>query len=57
MTEHCKGKGTVRPITGHESPEGEYRYSSALSLTSAVDEGGGKRHASASLPPGRRVTH
>ena len=26
-------KGKVRPITGHEGPEGEQRYSSALSLT------------------------
>jgi hypothetical protein len=29
-----------RPKTGHERPEGEQRYSSTLSLTSAVDEGG-----------------
>jgi hypothetical protein len=20
---HCKGKGTIHPITGHEGPEGE----------------------------------
>jgi hypothetical protein len=26
--------GKVQPITGHEGPEGEYRYSSTLSLTS-----------------------
>ena len=30
-------KGKVRPITGHEGPEGEYRYSSTLSLTSTLD--------------------
>jgi hypothetical protein len=30
----------VNPRTGHEGPEGEYRYSSILSLTSAPDEGG-----------------
>jgi hypothetical protein len=27
------------PITGHEGPEGEKRYSSTLSLTSALDAG------------------
>ena len=30
-----KGKG--HPITGDEGPEGEYRYSSTLSLTLALD--------------------
>ena len=35
-----KCKGTVRPITGHEGPEGEKRYSSTLSLTLALDGGG-----------------
>jgi hypothetical protein len=29
-----KGKGKVHPRTGHEGPEGEYMYSSTLSLTS-----------------------
>jgi len=38
--------------TGHESPEGECRYIYTLSLTSALDGVGGKRHASAVLPPG-----
>jgi len=32
-----KGKGKVHPIIGHEGPEGEWRYSSTLSLTSALD--------------------
>ena len=32
-----KVKGKVHPGTGHEGPKGEYRYSSALSLTSALD--------------------
>ena len=27
---------TAHPKTGHEGPEGEYRYSSILSLTSAI---------------------
>ena len=35
-----KGKGTVHPITGHEGPEGEQRYSCTLPLTSALDGGG-----------------
>jgi hypothetical protein len=34
-----KGKGKVRPRTGHEGPEGEWRYSSALFLISLY--GGG----------------
>ena len=32
-----KGKG--HPKTGREDPEGEYRYSSTLSLTSALHGG------------------
>ena len=32
-------QGKVRPETGHEDPEGEYRYSSTLSLISALHEG------------------
>ena len=39
----CKGKGKAHPITGHEDPEREKRYSSTLSLTSAVDGVGGQR--------------
>jgi hypothetical protein len=35
-----KGKGKVHPITGHERSEGEQRYSSTLSLTSALHGGG-----------------
>jgi hypothetical protein len=34
-----KKEGKFRPRTGHEGPEREYRYSSTLSLTSALDEG------------------
>jgi hypothetical protein len=49
-----KGKGKVHPRTGHEDPEGEYRYTSTLSLTSALDGVGGQRHAPAVLPPGKR---
>ena len=35
----------------HEGPEGEERYSSTLSLTSALDVVGGHRHAPDPLPP------
>ena len=52
-----KGKGKVHPGTGHEGPEGEGRYSSTLSLTSALDGVGGERHAPAALPPVRLGTH
>ena len=31
-----QGKGKGQPITGHEGPEGEYRYNYTLSLTSAL---------------------
>ena len=33
-------KDKVRPRTVHEGPEAEKRYSSTLSLTSVLDEGG-----------------
>ena len=46
-----KGKGNVHPRTGHEGPEWEKRYSSALSLTSALDGVGGQRYGPAALPP------
>ena len=46
-----QGKGKGHPITGHEGPQVEYRYSSTLSLTSAPYGVGGQRHASAALPP------
>jgi hypothetical protein len=42
----------VHLITGHEDPEGEQRYISTLSVTSALDGVCGRRHASAVLPPG-----
>ena len=32
-----KVRGTVHPISGHEDPEGDQRYRSTLSLTSALD--------------------
>jgi hypothetical protein len=43
----------VHPRTGHEGPEGEERYSSTLSLTSALDGVGGQRYAPPTLSPGK----
>ena len=40
----------MHPRTGREGPEGEYKYGSTLSLTSALDGLGGQRHAQAALP-------
>ena len=47
------GKGKGHPRRGHEGPEGEYRYSCTLSLTSALDGVSGQRHAPVALPPGK----
>jgi hypothetical protein len=49
-----KVKCEVHSRKGRELPGGEYRYGSTLSLTSALDGVGGKRHAPAALPPGQR---
>ena len=38
------------PITDHGGPEVEYMYSSTISVTSALDAVGGKRHAPTALP-------
>jgi len=46
-----KVKGKVHHVTGYEGPEAEYRYSSTLSLTSALDGVGGQRHAPVALTP------
>jgi hypothetical protein len=43
-----EGKSKFHLRTGHEDPEGEYRYNITLSLTSAVDVGGWS-----TLRPGR----
>jgi hypothetical protein len=53
LSPYRKGKGKGHPRTGHEGPEGEQRYSSTLSLTSALDGVGGQHHAPAALPPGK----
>jgi hypothetical protein len=52
-----KGKRKDDTRTGHESPDGEERYSSILSLTSALDGVGGQRQVPAALTPGRPGTH
>ena len=46
---YSKSEGKIYPRTDHEGPEGEYRYKSTLSLTSAPDGVGGQRHAPAAL--------
>jgi len=38
MITKCKRK--AEPTTGHEGPDGEYRYSFTIHLTSALDGGG-----------------
>jgi hypothetical protein len=48
----CEGTGEGHSIAGHEGPEGAYIYSSALSLTLALEVVGGQRHTLAALPPG-----
>jgi hypothetical protein len=48
-----EGKGKVHPRTSHKGPEGEQMYSYTLSLTSALDQVGGQRHAPAALTPGK----
>jgi hypothetical protein len=45
-----KVKGQLHLRTGHEGPEREYRYSSALSLTSTLHGVGGQHHAPVALP-------
>jgi len=47
-----KTKDKGHPRTGIEVPEGEYRYSCTLSLTSVQDRVGGQRHTLAAITPG-----
>ena len=47
------GTGKVRPRTGHEGSEVEYRYSSTLSLTSALDVGGWSTRRPGQFIPGK----
>jgi len=47
----CKVK--IHSRSGHEVPEAEYRYSSTVSLSSALDGVGGQCHAQTVLIPPR----
>jgi hypothetical protein len=49
-----KGKGKFHPRTGNKGSEGEQKYISSLSLTSALDGVGGQCHDPAALLPGKR---
>ena len=48
-----KSAGEVQHRTGHESTEGEYMYSTTLSLTSTLYGSDGQRHTPAALPAGK----
>jgi hypothetical protein len=48
----------VHSVTCEEGTEGKQRYTSIISLTSAIDGVGGQRHGPAAFSPGKRsVTH
>jgi hypothetical protein len=57
LTHIVKGKGKVLPKTGHEGPEGEYRYSSTLSLTLALDGGGWSTPRPGHFTPGKQTRY
>jgi len=46
-------KGEFHPISGHDGPERELRYSSTLSLTSALDGGGWSTSRHGRFTPGK----
>jgi len=48
-----EGKGKFHPRRGHKGAEGEYRYSSTLSLTSALDGGGWSMPCPSRFIPGK----
>ena len=50
-------KGKAHPTTGHEGPKGEQRYSSTLSLTSALDGGGSTTPRPGSFTPGKQTRY
>jgi hypothetical protein len=53
-TWNVKGKGQVRPRTGHEGSEGKWMRSSTLSLTSTLEGSAWLTPRPANLPPGKR---
>jgi len=48
-----KGKGKVRPRTGHEGSEGKHMYSSTLPLTSTLGRGGWSSPHPGRFTPGK----
>jgi hypothetical protein len=48
-------EGKIHHREGHEGPEGKWKYSYTLSLTSAIDSMGFERHTPAALPPEMRL--
>ena len=48
-----EGKGKVLRRTGYEGSEGEWRYSSALCLTSALNGGGCSTPRAGRITPGK----
>jgi hypothetical protein len=57
LSGNTEGKVKVHPRTGHEGPEVEYRYSSTLSLTSALDGGGWSRPRPGRVAPGKETRY
>jgi hypothetical protein len=53
----AKGKGKVRPRIGHEGPDGEYMYTSILSLTSALDGRGWLTKRLGRFAPGKEARY
>jgi hypothetical protein len=47
-------ENNIYPKTGHKGLEGEYNYSSTISLTSLLDGVGGQRHTPTALTSGKR---
>jgi hypothetical protein len=52
-----QGKGKVHRRTGLEGREGEYTYSSTLSLTSVLDRGGWSTSRPGRFTPGKDPVH
>jgi hypothetical protein len=54
---HPKGEGKVYSIIGHEGTEGEYKFSSTLSLTSALDGAGCSTPCSSQFTPKKKTQY
>jgi len=48
----AKNTVNAHPVTGHEGPEGQWRYTSTLYLSLVLDGVGGQCHAPTTLPLG-----